>query len=100
MQIYLSWCFAFLGEKLSKQQLQHSNIIKKLRVKEKESDAKIIKQQKKMKEQEEELGHLQQVCVEYSLTGIILYKTVLVSCYFYYSCKSFDYGELMNECNG
>uniref|UniRef100_A0A673AYB5 TATA element modulatory factor 1 n=1 Tax=Sphaeramia orbicularis TaxID=375764 RepID=A0A673AYB5_9TELE len=49
------------GEKLSKQQLQHSNIIKKLRVKEKESDTRITKQQKKMKEQEEELRHLQQV---------------------------------------
>ncbi|XP_008283646.1 TATA element modulatory factor [Stegastes partitus] len=49
------------GEKLSKQQLQHSNIIKKLRVKEKESDTKIAKQQKKIKEQEEELKHLQQV---------------------------------------
>lgn len=49
------------GEKLSKQQLQHTNIIKKLRVKEKESDTKIIKQQKKIKEQEEELRHLQQV---------------------------------------
>jgi ribosomal protein L9 len=33
------------GEKLSKQQLQHSNIIKKLRAKEKESDS-IIKNQK------------------------------------------------------
>lgn len=33
------------GEKLSKQQLQHSNIIKKLRVKEKENDA-VIKSQK------------------------------------------------------
>lgn len=33
------------GEKLSKQQLQHSNIIKKLRVKEKENDA-LIKSQK------------------------------------------------------
>uniref|UniRef100_A0A1A7YWI2 TATA element modulatory factor 1 n=1 Tax=Iconisemion striatum TaxID=60296 RepID=A0A1A7YWI2_9TELE len=49
------------GEKLSKQQLQQSNIIKKLRVKEKESDAKITKQQKKVKDQEEELKHLQQV---------------------------------------
>ncbi|XP_051270413.1 TATA element modulatory factor [Dicentrarchus labrax] len=49
------------GEKLSKQQLQHSNIIKKLRVKEKESDTKIIKQQKKIKEQDEELRQLQQV---------------------------------------
>ncbi|XP_059393105.1 TATA element modulatory factor [Carassius carassius] len=49
------------GEKLSKQQLQHSNIIKKLRVKERESDAQITKQTKKLKEQEEELKHLQQV---------------------------------------
>ncbi|XP_005945521.1 TATA element modulatory factor isoform X1 [Haplochromis burtoni] len=49
------------GEKLSKQQLQHSNIIKKLRVKEKESDTKITKQQKKIKDQEEELRQLQQV---------------------------------------
>ncbi|XP_008407798.1 TATA element modulatory factor [Poecilia reticulata] len=49
------------GEKLSKQQLQHSNIIKKLRVKEKECDGRITKQQKKIKEQEEELRHLQQV---------------------------------------
>ncbi|KAK3513008.1 hypothetical protein QTP70_035182 [Hemibagrus guttatus] len=49
------------GEKLSKQQLQHSNIIKKLRTKEKESDTKISKQSKKLKEQEEELKQLQQV---------------------------------------
>ncbi|XP_017566908.2 TATA element modulatory factor isoform X1 [Pygocentrus nattereri] len=49
------------GEKLSKQQLQHSNIIKKLRVKEKESDTKITKQTKKLKEQEDELKQLQQV---------------------------------------
>ncbi|XP_056129102.1 TATA element modulatory factor isoform X2 [Lampris incognitus] len=49
------------GEKLSKQQLQHCNIIKKLRVKEKESDTKLIKQTKKLKDQEEELKHLQQV---------------------------------------
>lgn len=49
------------GEKLSKQQLQHSNIIKKLRVKEKESDSKITKQQKKIKELDEELKQLQQV---------------------------------------
>ncbi|XP_037632185.1 TATA element modulatory factor [Sebastes umbrosus] len=49
------------GEKLSKQQLQHSNIIKKLRVKEKESDSRLIKQQRKIKEQEEELRQLQQV---------------------------------------
>ena len=32
------------GEKLSKQQLQHSNIIKKLRAKEKENDATIKSQ--------------------------------------------------------
>ena len=50
-----------LGEKLSKQQLQHSNIIKKLRGKEKESDARMTKQQRKIKEQEEELRQLQQV---------------------------------------
>ncbi|XP_012696646.2 TATA element modulatory factor isoform X2 [Clupea harengus] len=49
------------GEKLSKQQLQHSNLIKKLRVKERESDTKIFKQTKQLKEQEEELKHLQQV---------------------------------------
>uniref|UniRef100_A0A3P8V1Z3 TATA element modulatory factor 1 n=1 Tax=Cynoglossus semilaevis TaxID=244447 RepID=A0A3P8V1Z3_CYNSE len=49
------------GEKLSKQQLQHSNIIKKLRVKERDSDAKIVKQQKKVKEQEDELAQLQQI---------------------------------------
>uniref|UniRef100_A0A8C7HJW5 TATA element modulatory factor 1 n=1 Tax=Oncorhynchus kisutch TaxID=8019 RepID=A0A8C7HJW5_ONCKI len=52
------------GEKLSKQQLQHSNIIKKLRVKEKESETKITKQNKKLKDQEEELKHLQQVLDE------------------------------------
>lgn len=57
--------FSLLGEKLSKQQLQHSNIIKKLRVKEKESDAKISKQQKKIMEHEEELRHLQQVRISY-----------------------------------
>ncbi|GAA6092655.1 TATA element modulatory factor isoform X3 [Tachysurus ichikawai] len=49
------------GEKLSKQQLQHSNIIKKLRTKEKESDTKISKQSKKLKEQEDELNQLKQV---------------------------------------
>ncbi|XP_017305582.1 TATA element modulatory factor isoform X2 [Ictalurus punctatus] len=49
------------GEKLSKQQLQHSNIIKKLRAKEKESDTMISKQSKKLKEQEDELQQLQQV---------------------------------------
>ncbi|XP_028854809.1 TATA element modulatory factor [Denticeps clupeoides] len=49
------------GEKLSKQQLQHSNIIKKLRAKEKESDARMAKDGKKVKDQEDELRHLQQV---------------------------------------
>uniref|UniRef100_A0A8C9TUK2 TATA element modulatory factor 1 n=1 Tax=Scleropages formosus TaxID=113540 RepID=A0A8C9TUK2_SCLFO len=49
------------GEKLSKQHLQHSNIIKKLRAKEKENENLITKQTKKLKEQEEELKHLQQV---------------------------------------
>lgn len=53
--------FFLSGEKLSKQQLQHSNIIKKLRVKEKENDATITKQSKKLKEQEDELQQLQQV---------------------------------------
>lgn len=64
-----------LGEKLSKQQLQHSNIIKKLRVKEKESDTKITKQQKKIKEQEEELKHLQQVRIQSTVKGLSLYTT-------------------------
>ncbi|XP_077459155.1 TATA element modulatory factor [Stigmatopora argus] len=49
------------GEKLSKQQLQHSNIIKKLRVKEKDSDTRLAKQQKKIKDLEDEVGNLQQV---------------------------------------
>lgn len=61
LRVCLFTCFFWLGEKLSKQQLQHSNIIKKLRVKERESDAQITKQTKKLKEQEEELKHLQQV---------------------------------------
>lgn len=61
------------GEKLSKQQLQHSNIIKKLRAKEKESEAMITRQSKKLKEQEEELKQLQQVREECLLIcGIIL----------------------------
>lgn len=64
-QFTLSLCvFLFSvrqGEKLSKTQLQHTNIIKKLRVKEKESEAKITKQQKKIKEQEDELKQLLQV---------------------------------------
>ncbi|MBN3296615.1 TMF1 factor, partial [Amia calva] len=49
------------GEKLSKQQLHNSNMIKKLRVKEKENENVITKQNKKLKELEEELKHLQQV---------------------------------------
>lgn len=49
------------GEKLSKQHLQHSNIIKKLRTKEKESDSQMAKQGKRIRELEEELKHLQQV---------------------------------------
>uniref|UniRef100_A0A3P8XMV9 TATA element modulatory factor 1 TATA binding domain-containing protein n=1 Tax=Esox lucius TaxID=8010 RepID=A0A3P8XMV9_ESOLU len=49
------------GDKLSKQQLQHSNIIKKLRAKEKENEAKITKNNQKLKEQEEEIKHLHQI---------------------------------------
>ncbi|XP_072136638.1 TATA element modulatory factor isoform X1 [Mobula birostris] len=49
------------GEKLSKQHLHNSNIIKKLRMKEKEHETLISKQSKKTKEQEEEIKHLQQV---------------------------------------
>ena len=60
---------SLLGEKLSKQQLQHSNIIKKLRVKEKESDTKTIKHQKKIREQEEELRQLQQVRIQSSFSN-------------------------------
>lgn len=60
----VSHLFSLVGEKLSKQQLQQSNIIKKLRAKEKESDAKIAKQQKKIKEQEDELKLLQQVTTQ------------------------------------
>lgn len=46
------------GEKLSKQQLQHSNIIKKLRVKEKETDATIKSQKEQVEEQNTELERL------------------------------------------
>ncbi|CAL7941476.1 unnamed protein product [Xylocopa violacea] len=46
------------GEKLSKQQLQHSNIIKKLRVKEKENDALIKSQKERIEEQTSELERL------------------------------------------
>ncbi|NXS53413.1 TMF1 factor, partial [Brachypteracias leptosomus] len=49
------------GEKLSKQQLHNSNIIKKLRAKEKERENINTKQSKKIKELEEELQHLKQV---------------------------------------
>ncbi|KAF7249951.1 TATA element modulatory factor [Varanus komodoensis] len=49
------------GEKLSKQQLQNSNIIKKLRAKEKEKENTNVKQTKKIKELEEDLQHLKQV---------------------------------------
>ncbi|XP_075430400.1 TATA element modulatory factor isoform X1 [Ascaphus truei] len=48
------------GEKLSKQQLHNSNIIKKLRVKEKEHENIITKQTKKIRELEEELQLLKQ----------------------------------------
>ncbi|XP_058534409.1 TATA element modulatory factor isoform X2 [Ochotona princeps] len=49
------------GEKLSKQQLHNSNIIKKLRAKDKESENTITRLNKKVKELEEELQHLKQV---------------------------------------
>ncbi|XP_004612843.2 TATA element modulatory factor [Sorex araneus] len=49
------------GEKLSKQQLHNSNIIKKLRAKDKENENVITKLNKKVKELEEELQHLKQV---------------------------------------
>ncbi|XP_006630683.2 TATA element modulatory factor [Lepisosteus oculatus] len=49
------------GEKLSKQQLHSSNIIKKLRTKEKENENLTIKQNRRIKELEEELRHLQEV---------------------------------------
>ncbi|XP_062441468.1 TATA element modulatory factor [Rhea pennata] len=49
------------GEKLSKQQLHNSNIIKKLRAKEKERENTNTRQNKKIKELEEELQHLRQV---------------------------------------
>nr|XP_021522439.1 TATA element modulatory factor [Aotus nancymaae] len=49
------------GEKLSKQQLHNSNIIKKLRAKDKENENMIAKLNRKVKELEEELQHLKQV---------------------------------------
>lgn len=50
------------GEKLSKQQLQSNNIIKKLRAKEKENDSLITSQKKKLEDQKTELEHLRKVC--------------------------------------
>ncbi|XP_078518502.1 TATA element modulatory factor-like [Lissotriton helveticus] len=61
------------GEKLSKQQLHNSNIIKKLRVKEKENENTITKQAKKIKELEEELQHFKQdnfQALYFSLKGV------------------------------
>lgn len=49
------------GEKLSKQQLHNSNIIKKLRAKDKDNENVITKLNRKAKELEEELQHLRQV---------------------------------------
>uniref|UniRef100_A0A8C9C8D4 TATA element modulatory factor 1 n=1 Tax=Phocoena sinus TaxID=42100 RepID=A0A8C9C8D4_PHOSS len=49
------------GEKLSKQQLHNSNIIKKLRAKDRENENVIAKLNKKVKDLEEELQHLKQV---------------------------------------
>nr|XP_021498031.1 TATA element modulatory factor isoform X2 [Meriones unguiculatus] len=49
------------GEKLSKQQLHNSNIIKKLRAKDKDNENLIAKLNRKAKELEEELQHLRQV---------------------------------------
>ncbi|KAK3586049.1 hypothetical protein CHS0354_033172 [Potamilus streckersoni] len=49
------------GEKLSKQQLQNSTIIKKLRTKEKENESVLTSQKKKLESQKEELEHLYKV---------------------------------------
>ncbi|XP_029456926.1 TATA element modulatory factor [Rhinatrema bivittatum] len=49
------------GEKLSKQQLRNSNVIKKLRAKEKDNENTNAKQSKKIKELEDELQYLRQV---------------------------------------
>ncbi|NXE93482.1 TMF1 factor, partial [Menura novaehollandiae] len=64
------------GEKLSKQQLHNSNIIKKLRAKEKERESINTKQSKKIKELEEELQHLKQA--RYLL--IFFLKAFNISC--------------------
>ncbi|XP_021343080.1 TATA element modulatory factor-like isoform X4 [Mizuhopecten yessoensis] len=50
------------GEKLSKQQLQSNNIVKKLRVKEKENDSLLTSQKKQIDDQQKELDHLRTVC--------------------------------------
>ncbi|XP_055954476.1 TATA element modulatory factor isoform X2 [Patella vulgata] len=50
------------GEKLSKQQLQSNNIIKKLRSKEKENDILITSQKSKIDDMTKELDHLRKVC--------------------------------------
>lgn len=55
------------GEKLSKQQLHNSNIIKKLRAKDRENENVIAKLNKKVKDLEEELQHLKQVNINHSL---------------------------------
>lgn len=49
------------GEKLSKQQLHNSNMIKKLRAKDKDNESVIAKLKRKAKELEEELQHLREV---------------------------------------
>ncbi|XP_076437011.1 uncharacterized protein LOC143276311 isoform X2 [Babylonia areolata] len=49
------------GEKLSKQQLQNSTIIKKLRAKEKENEKLLSSQKKKLEQQKEELDRLKVV---------------------------------------
>lgn len=59
------------GEKLSKQQLQSSNIIKKLRAKDKENENIIGKLNKKVKELEEELRHLKQVSINHPLHSLL-----------------------------
>lgn len=66
----LTWS-VITGEKLSKQQLHNSNIIKKLRSKEKEHENTINKQTKKIRELEEELQLLKQVGGNYSISGVI-----------------------------
>lgn len=50
------------GEKLSKQILQHSTIIKKLRAKEKETDEVVRRQREELREQGEEMERLKRSC--------------------------------------